>query len=285
MATTKTTPRTRAPKPEPEAIIELTDDQRQAKYQAYAALKSAGLPIPSEISADVELWIKEEEQRRADIEKAQKAAAKELEAIDKKGPWYVRNLYPAPFSLRLDRQTEKRRIELKPRGKPGDLHPLTKEDLEDPILKRNLSTGIIEVISASVANKIIENQVNNVENRVHTPFDILRNEKGEKYSPGSIKVEAEFNSQGVTVATLDPGVLQGQYSDKQVARADGGLSRTVSGFVPTGGNPAIISDGFNPNDPNARAKITDDIARRRGAGGIEAGIGGLSVVVNPTQKS
>jgi hypothetical protein len=292
MATTTTRARRPAKKtvaaaPKPEVPkVELTDEQRQAKIQAYASLKGANLPIPKEISTDVEGWIKEENARRAAEEKVIKASQKETEAENKKGPWYVRNLYPAPQSIRLDRQTEKRRIELKPRGVPGDLHPLLEGDLEDPILKLNLGQGLIEVIPAGEAKLIIDKQVTNVQNRQHTPISILRNERGEAYGEGSVKVEAEFNSQGVTVASIDPGVLQGRYSDSQVARADGGISRTVSGFVPTGGNPAIISDGFNPNpnDPNAAAKIADDIARRRGAGGIEAGIGGLQVVVNPTQR-
>jgi hypothetical protein len=268
---------------------ELTEDQRQAKIQAYAALKGAGLEIPTEISADVEIWIAEEEVRRAEEEASVRALQEAYEEENAKGPWYVRNLYPAPQSLRLDRQEDgKRRIELKPRGVPGDMHPLLEDDLKDPILTLNLNQGLIEVIPAGEAKLIIEKQVTNVQNRVHTPLNILRNAKGEAYeSPNPVKVEVEYGQQGVVVASLDPRVNSGQLTDKeigQVSRLEA-TRTTVSGFVPTGGNPAIISDGFAAiNDKNAAARIADDIARRKGAGGIEAGIGNLTVTVAPTQK-
>lgn len=289
-ATTRKTAPKAAAKPVVETVTpELSEDQRLAKVQAYAALKAADLPIPAEIADDVEVWIAEEEARRAEDETSVRALQEAYDEENAKGPWYVRNLYPAPQSIRLDRQEDgKRRIELKPRGVPGDMHPLLDEDLNDPVLKQTLVHGLIEVIPAGEAKLIGDKQLTNVSNRVHTPLSILRNAKGEAYeSPNPVKVEVEYNRQGVVVATLDPRVNSGQLTDKEIGTASRleNTRATASGYVPTGGNPAIISDGFQAaNDKNAAARIADDIARRRGAGGIESGIGNLTVTVAPTQK-
>lgn len=290
----------------PDALIdqsllqrEPTEEERQAKLSAYMTLKSAGVEIPANLAAEVEAWIEEENARRAQ----EAAVAAEAQAIlaeeDAKGPWFIRNGYGAEFNLRLDRHTEKRRISLKPRGRPGDMHPLEEADLKDANLIRNVNLGVVEVIPASEARRILESQTTNMGERVHTPLAMLRNPLGEAYAPGALKVQAEFNSQGVTVAMLDPAQMQGHVSDKEVAsnRSFGGMQRvqpgqvphTVSEFVPTGGNPATVRSapigglpGTGTN--NATAKIADDIARRRGLSGPQAGIGGLQVVVGPTQK-
>lgn len=280
----------------------VSEEERQAKLTAYMALRGAGLSIPAELAVEVEYWIEEEDARRA----AQAAIAAEAQAAldeeNAKGPWFVRNGYPAEFNLRLDRQTEKRRISLKPRGRPGDMHPLEEGDLKDPNLMQNVRLGVIEVIPAGEAYRIMDQQTHNMGTRVHTPTALLRNPTGQPYAEGAIKVEAEFNQRGITVATLDPNQMQGHVSDKEVAsnRSFGGMQRTqpgvphkVSEFVPTGGNPAIIQNGPvqapvgglpGTGTNNAQAKIADDIARRRGLSGYEQGLGGLQVVVGPTER-
>lgn len=280
-----------------------SEEQRQAKLTAYMALKSAGVAIPAELSVEVEGWIEEENQRRAAEATIAAEAQAALDEENAKGPWFVRNGYGAEFNLRLDRQTEKRRISLKPRGRPGDMHPLEEGDLKDPNLMRNVQLGVIEIIPGGEAYRIMSQQTHNMGTRVHTPTALLRNPKGEAYAPDAIKVQAEFNSQGVTVATLDPNQMQGHVSDKEVAsnRSFGGMQRIqpgqvphmVSEFVPTGGNPAIIQSGPlqapmgglpGTGTNNAQAKIADDLARRRGLQGPQAGLGGLQVVVGPTVK-
>lgn len=313
MATT--TRRKTAPKRKPAVKTSppdpvLTEEQRIAKFEAYQALSAANLPIPADLQ-EVEGWIAE---TRAKIEKQNAVAKQEAEAeadrvreANNAGPWYVRNGYVAPFNLRLDRQTEKRRIELKPRGMPGDMHPLKEEDLKDPNLKLNLNLGIVEVIPAGEAALIMEKQTTNMGNRVHVPLAVLRSESGNVYEQGSVKVEAEFNSQGVTVAQVDPRTLTGELHDKQIGgtRGTGGITRSQgqaqeapaqpegpqpassivrSGFVPTGSGDSIIS--YGPLGRNAEAKIADDIARRTDIQGPAAGLGsGVQVTVDPVRKT
>ena len=300
-ATTKAAPKTIEPTeieiPAPK--VERTLEQQEALLTTYHALKTAGLEIPADIKAEVETMIANLERRRAEQEAAaQEAAATKAQQIaeaNKNGPWFVRNCANTPFNLRLDRHTERRRLELKPRGLPGDMHPLLDDDLKDPALKTNLNLGVIEVIPAGEANAIIEKQTTNMGHRVHTPLAVLRNELGQPYAEGQVKVAAEFNSQGVTVAAIDQRVTQGHVHDREVGW--GGLQRTGnpaivqngpptvhSAFVPTGGNPAAVQHG--PLGDNARAQIADDLARRKDVQGPAAGLGGqVRVTVDPVVRT
>jgi hypothetical protein len=286
-----------------------TPEQKQALLETYFTLVNAGIPIPAEVQV-VATWIaaqKEQEQRATQYQEeheAQRVAQANIE-----GPWFVRNGYHAPFNFRLDRQTsdggrQPRRVELKPRGVPGDLHPIKDEDLRDPVLIANVNLGLLEVIPAGEAQLIIEKQTHNSGQRVHTPLSIIQQEyaanakSGMNVNPNpQFKVEAEYNQQGVTVAYTDPNVLQGNLTDTQVKRSQlGGLTRpgqkqaapTVhSAFVPTGGHPAVVSSGTQGGViSNAQAKIADDIARRKTVHGPAAGLSqGLTVTVNPTQHT
>jgi hypothetical protein len=276
----------------------VTEEERQALLTSYSSLKSAGLQVPKEISDRVEVWIAEEQERR-DIEAVERAQYQAvLDEENATGPWYIRNGYSgAPLSLRLDRQTEKRRIELKPRGVPGDMHPLEDKDLNDPVLRRNVQNGVCEVIPAGEANRIAERQTTNMAPRVHTPTAILRRADGKPYEGNPVKTEIEYNAQGITVGVINPDQIQGGVEDKAVAR-DGGVQRVNPGqrevasqFIPTGGNPHIIQSGPPPSpgevpglDP-ARAKIADDLARRKGIQGPQAGLSGMQVTVEPVRKS
>lgn len=301
----KRAPRTRKPA-EPTPAQELTPEQRAAKVEAYHILKSHGLPVDPAEEAEIQGWI---DQQRALVAEAAAKQAEEQEAREQaqqdavaaanlNGPWYVRNVTFTEFNLRLDRQTEKRRVQLKARGTPGDMHPLKDEDLDDPILKRNLQLGIIEVIPAGEANLVMEKQTHNAGPRVHPALALLRNERGEAYGQGAVRVEAEFNSQGITVATLDPAQQQGHIHDKrvQVTRAQPGQQGIVtqqppvhatsvvqSQFIPTGGAPASIQFGGMAQD--AQAKVVDDLARRKNLSGPAAGLGHLNVVVDPVVRN
>lgn len=274
------------------AQAEPTPEQTQAKINAYATLKNAGLEVPKELQQEVEAIVaaakKQEREYFAQQEKAKSEEQKEIEQGNKSGRYWVRSAYNAPFSLRLERQSEgKKRIELKPRGQRGDMFPLQPEDLNDAGLQTNVEIGLIEIIGDGDAKAIVTKQTQNLQ-RTHTPLALLRNEKGEEYTPDAFKVEAEFNSQGVVVGVVDQSMGSQQENMKwgtgQRANA-GGIIRTgqeqVSQFVPTGGNPAIISSGFP--DKNTQAKVADDIARRKGGQGpSSAGI--LNVTVDPVQK-
>jgi hypothetical protein len=309
-----TTPRTSKPKaiePQVEPVgyeISLPEDasHRQALVDSYWTLKNVGAPIPDPIRIPVEDWItnvqsKQIEEQEAAIQSAQDKLNERVAHLNATGPAYIRNMMNNPFNLRLDSQQgnsnhRPRRIELKPRGVPGDMHPIREEDALDTVLITNLNMGFIEVIPAGEAQIIIEKQTRNMNTRVHTPTQILSNEykilrdNGRNVAENPvIKIEAEYNSQGITVATIDQSVQQGRVDDKQFNRAGNlgaGLNRgnqsdqSSSQFIPTGGNPASISF-----DPLAINRIQDDIARRKGLEGPAAGLGNMTVTVAPTQRT
>ena len=297
----KTTRKPRTPRqPAPEQVTSqpqsVTEEERQALLTAYTTLKAAGLEVPANIAEPVEVWIVEEQERRAieDAERAQYQTA--IEEENSKGPWYVRNCYRAPFSMRLDRQTEGRRVSLERRGDPGDLYPLQDEDLKDAGLKRNVQLGVIEVIPAGEANRVMDHQTHNPGIRVHTPTAILMRPDGKPYDdPNPVKVDVSEADRGIIVGYTDPAQIQGGVSDRDVGgrRSWGGVTRAQPGqpapqrevaaqFIPTGGNPYIVQHG--PIDKNTQAKIADDLARRKDVHGPAAGLGGVQVVVAPTQR-
>jgi hypothetical protein len=274
-----------------------TEEERQAMLTTYSALKGAGLPVPPQIADAVEGWIKLEETRRSEEAAVRAVAQKVVEAENATGPWYVRNGYSAaPFSLRLERQTERRRIELKPRGVPGDMHPLEDGDLNDAVLKQNVALGVCEIIPAGEAKRIADSQTHNMTARVHTPTAILRNAKDEEYAVGAVKAELSYDQQGVTVGVIDPQQMQGAYEDRLVSKSSmGGIQRTdekrtvASEFIPTGGGQVSIqtpssaptSEGNVPSLDVAKAKIADDLARRAQFNPMS----NMRVTVAPTRKS
>lgn len=163
---------------------------------------------------------------------------------------------------------------------------LQEGDLEDASLVDSVERNIVEIIGDGEAKNILSKQTKNM-GRTHSPLAMLRNERGEPYAPDAVKMEVEFNQQGVVVAQMNPNI-QG---DKAIAKDPlGGLVRPgqerVEQFFPTGGNPAIISSGFAQQGPNATAKIADDIARRKAAEGLrpEQQLG-LSVTVEPPRSA
>lgn len=272
--------------------------QQMAKVQIYQQFKNADLEPPADLAAEVEDWIDAENQRREKEAVERRNREEVLAKEDADSPKWVRNLYPGPYSLRLERQQgeKKKRIELQPRGHRGDMHPLQDEDLNDPILLSNLSIGYIEIISEREAKEAIDKQTHNMQ-RAHVPLAILRNEHGKPYAPDSIKLEAEFNKQGVVVAYENPDVGK-QHENVKWSGAGagfGGLVRAqdgqpqaqevVSRFIPApgiGGNPHIISDGFSDE---AKARIADDIARRKATNARPEQQLGLAVTVEPTRRA
>jgi len=258
------------PTPEVQAAVEEAverekqyDPQWHAKLEAYAVLKNNGVAIPEALANEVESWLAvEEEKKRVQAQQDAEAAAKRIKE-NEEGPKWIRNAYHSMQVLRLERQDKKRRIELEPRGKRGDIFPLEKDDLKDHNLIIALSSGYIEIIGQREAEEIVEKQTTNM-SRVHRPLAILRNERGEaglNNEGMKLQVETEYNSQGVVVGYIQ----QNQKGEINPKDPFGGIVRQKpeqqAAFVPTGGNPAIISSGFH-QDPNVQAAIADDIARR-----------------------
>jgi len=220
---------------------------------------------------------------KAALEAAEQESKAKAEEEPKAGPFYARNLRNVEVGFRLARQDKgKKRFDLKPRGQRGDLVKLQPEDLEDDTLINQVNYGVIEIITAAEAKAALEKQSTNAQQAIHPAMAMLRNELGQPYEPENIRTEAEFNSQGITVAQLKP--VGGEFGEIEFDRANRGSfnrNQPVNNTAP-GGNPAIISDGFARNDSAAQA---DAVARRKDLQGPEAGLGGVSVVVEPTQRT
>ena len=226
---------------------------------------------------------KEALQRAIDREKAKKVGVEASKAED---TWYVRNLRHVEVGFRLERQSGpgKRRTELKPRGQRGDLKKLEPGDLTDTSLQTQVSYGVVEIINGVEAKRVIENQATNQQQAVHPAMAMLRNELGQPYEDGAVKVDPEFNSQGVVVAHLKPqGGGAGEIPGLGRAGIDWNAARNGPAQAAPGGNPAIISDGFARPDVAAQQ---DAVARQKGLEGPAAGLGGgVQVTVGEVQKT
>lgn len=283
--------------------------QRDALVNSYWMLKESGLDIPDAIRIPVEKIIEQVQDEQAEAQKAIERTEHEhqerIEHLNETGPVYIRNMTHTEFNLRLDSQQgtgniRPRRIQLKPRGMRGDMHPIKDEDHQDPILITNMSMGLLELIPAGVAQQIIEKQTRNMnQQRVHPAMQVLSNEYKtlkdnhvDVANNPTFKIEAEYNSQGITVSTVDPRMSQPGFSDKERSRSgdlQGGLSRVrepavQSQFIPTNGQPASIQIGAS-NSPEGVRKLRDDIARRKDLEGPAAGLGNVRVVVEPPQRA
>lgn len=308
-------PRASAKKPAQakDPLAGLSTEQIQAAVRASQELETAGLPLPVKVKQITEAWKSKLEElasvnddgqpKYPNVQEVNQKALEELKeetvpAEEVKGPNYLRTIYNSEFHLRWeDDNGKKRRLELKARGQRGDMHPISKKDAEDTgfqeALRKNLDLGVIEVISGREAMEVAKSQTAN-QQAFHPALAAIRNEKGEAYAPENIRVEAEFNSQGVTVARLDP-VAEGV--GNVPSRGRNGVNwEQARGQAPQGtlgGNPHILSDGFAQSsqfvpvpDSNVQAQIADQIARQRRtdvSGPAAAGI--TSVSVNPVQPS
>jgi hypothetical protein len=207
--------------------------------------------------------------------------------------WYMRNLRGVEVSFRLSRQEDtKKRTTLKPRGSRGDLVKLSPEDLNDSELRTQVAYQLVEIIPEGEALAAIEKQAINAQQPGARPLEaMLRNSKDQKMSENPVQVAPEFNSQGTTVAYLNPqensptGELpsRGKGIDWQSARA-GTEGHPVSDPVAKGvGAPGIIQDG----NPNKAAAARDAVARRKGGqeGPAAAGMAGMKVSVDPVQRT
>lgn len=281
----KAAPRKATPKAPVAVTHEFTEEQWAALLETYSTLKAAGLPIPTEVSDPVDAWLAQQKAIEIEVAAVQDAEAEALAQEDAEGPKWIRNLYSSPFSIRLQRQSDMktRRIELKPRGVRGDMFPLEPGDENDHVLRANI--GRIEIIGDGAAKRITEGQTTHIQ-KTNTTLAMITNEVGEPIT--KLMVETEFNQQGVVVGYVDPNqhakLEKGEFGKSKAPLGD--LSRQpeqVQHFVPTGGNPAIVSQG--PLTDNARAAVADKLARIKGRQGRPEDVLGLTVSVEPTRTA
>jgi hypothetical protein len=216
------------------------------------------------------------------IAEAAIAEEDDVKREDTSGIFYIRNLRNIEVHFRLERQSDKtkKRTNLNPRGQRGDLVKLEPEDLEDHELNTQINYGLVEIITAAEAKKVLAGQTINQQQRVHPAMASLRNELDKPYEQGAVTVEASYEDQGVVVANLKPqgggaGELasHGRSIDWEAARSTNQVSTPTSN--------GLISDGFA-----APGVAADAIARRNDLEGPAAGLGGITnVVVEPVQHT
>jgi hypothetical protein len=203
--------------------------------------------------------------------------------------WYMRNLRGVDVGFRLSRQSDsgKKRTNLKPRGQRGDMQKLEPGDLKDSELKTQVAYGLIEVIPEGEALEALKKQYTNVGTQVPAHIALLRNERGEEYKT-PVRTVTDEEAMGYKVADLNPDLMSGKLSDREIKR-DGGFAQDAS-RTPTGGNPAIISDGFmapvqsDGSGDNERAAEVDAKIRANAFEGPADAIGVAKVTVEPTQR-
>ncbi len=253
--------------------LELIKQLHEARAQA--SVPDDGPTVDPEIEAAA---VAQQESKQA-VKKALDEAGNGTDSATATPAFYVRNLRNVGVHFRLSRQSDKqkKRTNLNPRGQRGDLTRLEADDLHDDELLTQVNYGVVEIITAPEAKKILEGQSTNQQQRVHPAMASLRNELNQPYAQEAVKVEVPFEQQGVVVAQLQP---QGGEAGAIPSQGRGVDWAAVRGGAPIGGNPAIISDGFAA-DAAARA---DAIARSKNLEGPAAGLGGVTVTVEPTQK-
>jgi hypothetical protein len=206
--------------------------------------------------------------------------------------WYMRNLRNVEVGFRLSRQSEsgQKRTQLKPRGQRGDIVRLETEDLKDGELQTQVAFGLVEVIPEGEALAAIKKQSTNQRTAIPVHIAALRNEKGEELS--QVRTLTDEEAMGYKVADLDPAVMQGKLSDREIARNSGFAQQNIVGPVQTPSPGRIVSDGFMAAEQqalggagdNERAAQIDALARSKQYEGPGAGLGEVTVKVAPVQR-
>lgn len=125
---------------------------------------------------------------------ATKAAPKKRAKPQPKVIRNLRNLHVSVFP-------QKRRVELAPRGQRNDLAPLEKGDLSDAGFLADKDV-LFEIITQGEADKVTAKQATNIQQARHPALDMIRNDKGERYEDGAVKMEQNSEAQGKVVADL-----------------------------------------------------------------------------------
>lgn len=212
--------------------------------------------------------------------------------------WYVRNLRGVDVGFRLTRQQKQgeKRTNLKPRGARGDMVRLEPNDLKDPELSTQVEYGLVEVIPEGEALEAIKRQYTNAQVQVPAHIAALRNELGQEYTQANpVRMATDEEAFGVKVADLDPALMQGKLSDREIKR-DGGIVGQGGVTMEPVQNPrpgSIISDGFmapaqtdssSLGGADERSQQIDALARSNQFEGPGAGLGEVTLKVEPVRR-
>lgn len=256
----------------------------------------AGHPLTrsdAKFDAAEDLLRKDDGQQALEDRQAPVRSDAELPSSTEDPAFYVRNLRGVEVGFRLTRQAEstKKRTQLKPRGARGDMAKLEPGDLRDPELLTQVQYGLVEVIPEGEAQEAIRKQYTNQQTQVPMHIAALRNEYGKEYTTAP-RTTTDEESMGYKVADLDPGVIQGKRSDKEIKR-DGGFIQpgVVMEEVQTPRPGNIISDGFLAptqtdmgSDNEKQAAVDAKFRARQFEDRPEDNLG-VKVVVEPTQRT
>jgi hypothetical protein len=211
--------------------------------------------------------------------------------------WYMRNLRYMEVGFRLSRQSDstKKRTQLKPRGQRGDIVKLEPGDLKDSELQTQVAFGVVEIISEGEARQAIAKQNTNRQQAVPSHIAMLRNEKGEEYTQSNpVRMASDEEAFGIKVADLNPDLMSGRMSDKEIKRDGGFAQQNLVGEVQNPSPGRIVSDGFiDPvqtdssqlGNNDQRSQEIDALARSKAFEGPGAGLGEVTVKVAPVQRT
>lgn len=165
---------------------------------------------------------------------------------------HYRNLRYTPVSIRLKELD--RKIALQPRGQRGDIAPLKSGETSDPDFIANKDI-LFEVITDEEAKQIVEKQTTNQQAKaVHPALREMRNERGEEYADGALKVEIEEDRSKVVAYTEE--VAEG-VGNVVVDRGIGIRRAPVPGSVDRPSEP--IPDSIGPEEQaEYRLKQTEE---------------------------
>lgn len=168
---------------------------------------------------------------------------------------HYRNIREIPASFRLEESD--RKISLAPRGQRGDLAPIKKGELQDPVFLANKDL-LFQVVTDEEAKAIIEKQTTNQQSdRRHPSLEVIRNANGDEYDNESVRVAGNPDDLGV--------VIQDNLEDGQIPMArqgTNGVQITRSRVPGTEDNPLQhVPDSVSPEDQaeylrNLRSKTT-----------------------------
>jgi hypothetical protein len=213
---------------------------------------------------------------------AKKAAPKKAAPKRKQQTKHIRNLRNVHVSL----HAKGRRIELAPRGQRGDIVTLERGDQSDQKFMGDQGV-LFELITKADADKAVEKQATNMTQARHPALDIIRNSQGDEYGENAVRLEEESEAQGKVVAELDGEEQRGTRFEWGV-----GIRRAA---VPGSADRATpdIPDSVAPEDQAAyrlehaeeQARLADELARNKALEGPAAGLGGLKVTKENTQRT
>lgn len=131
---------------------------------------------------------------------ARKPRAKKTEEVQERR--FIRNLTGAAGGVRLVFESQ---YKLEPRGFVGDMVQVYEDDWLSPNYTTDLGI-LFEELTVEQAKEVLTKQSTNAQApRQDALMDVLRNERGEKYTQADPTIEQPFERQGQVVATVEDG--------------------------------------------------------------------------------